>query len=443
MPRRPARRSGCRRRRRPAHREFPDFVYPAAPAGLGEPAARAAPDAGWRYLQAGDYASAEREFAAIVKAAPGVLPGGSRPGLCGAGPQGCAGGAARISIARWPTTPPTRRRWPARATPLLGRTDRGCAGGFRGGAGGGSVADRLRSRVDVLRFRARSRTIAAARKAAEAGRLDEARGLRPRSRRRPTARSCIASSPGSSGRPATTPRRWSTPQQAVDARSGRRARADPDRARCYEAQPRLDQGRRRVRRGERHRAVATRRRPRSTQMRETRGVRGDARGVPRDRDRRRRSRARNSRRCSASGSRICCAARDAATPVVITDIRGNWAAPWILAVTRAGVMDAFPNHTFQPRRVVRRADLAQAVSRVLDADRQRRTRRRGEWRDAAPDISGRAALASELSGGRRAPCRPASCAARRRRFQLSRPVTGAEAIERCRSSRRSPEARSR
>ena len=33
---------------------------------------------------------------------------------------------------------------------------------------------------------------------------------------------------------------------------------------------------------------------------------------------------------------------------VATDVRGHWAAPWILPVTQAGVMDVFPNHTFQP-----------------------------------------------------------------------------------------------
>ena len=51
--------------------------------------------------------------------------------------------------------------------------------------------------------------------------------------------------------------------------------------------------------------------------------------------------------------------------VVITDTRGSWAAPWIMSVTRAGVMEVYPNHTFQPEAVVRRGDLAEAASRVL------------------------------------------------------------------------------
>ena len=70
------------------------------------------------------------------------------------------------------------------------------------------------------------------------------------------------------------------------------------------------------------------------------------------------------RRCSASDSSGSLAA---APPqqVVITDTAGHWAGPWITQVVRAGVMDPFENHTFQPRRVIRRVDLAAAVSRIV------------------------------------------------------------------------------
>src|SRR6185369_6922511 len=51
--------------------------------------------------------------------------------------------------------------------------------------------------------------------------------------------------------------------------------------------------------------------------------------------------------------------------VVMTDTRGSWAAPWILTVARAGLMEVYPNHTFQPGAFVRRADLAFAASQAL------------------------------------------------------------------------------
>ena len=51
--------------------------------------------------------------------------------------------------------------------------------------------------------------------------------------------------------------------------------------------------------------------------------------------------------------------------VLVTDVRTHWAATWILAVVRAGVMEPLPNHTFQPQQRVRRVDLAQIVGRVL------------------------------------------------------------------------------
>jgi len=46
---------------------------------------------------------------------------------------------------------------------------------------------------------------------------------------------------------------------------------------------------------------------------------------------------------------------------VVTDVRGHWAARWILPIVRAGWVEAMPNHTFQPGAVVRRADLAAVV----------------------------------------------------------------------------------
>ena len=115
-------------------------------------------------------------------------------------------------------------------------------------------------------------------------------------------------------------------------------------------------------------------------------------------------------------------------PVVITDTRGSWATPWILAVTRAGVMEVYPNHTFQPAAVVRRVDLADAASRVLSLIAAEKPALAASWRSARqqfPDLpqahlSYPAAALTVEAGVMRA--QPDGS------FQLTRPVTGAEAV---------------
>jgi hypothetical protein len=52
-------------------------------------------------------------------------------------------------------------------------------------------------------------------------------------------------------------------------------------------------------------------------------------------------------------------------PVVATDTRTHWAASWFAPVTRAGVMDVFADHTFQPTAILQRGDLAQASARLI------------------------------------------------------------------------------
>ena len=71
---------------------------------------------------------------------------------------------------------------------------------------------------------------------------------------------------------------------------------------------------------------------------------------------------------------------------MLTDVRNHWAAPWIMASVRAGVMSAYPNHTFAPRGVVRRLELAEAASRVLGLIETRRPTLGRQWRAARPRI---------------------------------------------------------
>jgi hypothetical protein len=114
--------------------------------------------------------------------------------------------------------------------------------------------------------------------------------------------------------------------------------------------------------------------------------------------------------------------------VVITDARGHWAATWIAEVARAGIMEAFGNHTFQPRTRVRRADLAAAVSRIvtLIAATNPTLRAKASQRPAIADLppthlSYPAAAVAVASG-----VMPLTDG---QRFQPTRPVSGAEAVE--------------
>ena len=51
--------------------------------------------------------------------------------------------------------------------------------------------------------------------------------------------------------------------------------------------------------------------------------------------------------------------------LVITDLRDDWSRPLINTVAGAGVMEPYPNHTFQPAAPALRADLAAAALRLL------------------------------------------------------------------------------
>jgi hypothetical protein len=113
--------------------------------------------------------------------------------------------------------------------------------------------------------------------------------------------------------------------------------------------------------------------------------------------------------------------------VVVTDTRNHWAATWIALVVNAGVMDAFENHTFQPQGRVRRADLATAASRVVGLIAQRKPDLRQKMNerpriaDMDPSHLDYPAVAVSVSTG--------VLSLADGRFQVSRQVSGAEAIE--------------
>jgi tetratricopeptide (TPR) repeat protein len=118
----------------------------------------------------------------------------------------------------------------------------------------------------------------------------------------------------------------------------------------------------------------------------------------------------------------------ASSAVVLTDTRNNWAAPWIMSVTRAGVMDAYPNHTFQPSNPVRRVDLAQAVSRVLTLIAAEKPRLAAKWRDPRPRFPDMSPSHLSYPAAARAISSGVMTTLDGGAFGLTRPVSGVEAV---------------
>ena len=52
--------------------------------------------------------------------------------------------------------------------------------------------------------------------------------------------------------------------------------------------------------------------------------------------------------------------------VILTDTRDHWADRWIQTVARAGVLGPTPRHEFEPDRLLRRRNLAEAIAAVFD-----------------------------------------------------------------------------
>jgi tetratricopeptide (TPR) repeat protein len=114
-------------------------------------------------------------------------------------------------------------------------------------------------------------------------------------------------------------------------------------------------------------------------------------------------------------------------PLLVTDVRPHWAETWIQAVGGAGIIEAFPNHTFQPRTIVRRADLADAANKLiprLGTPAQIKTWQsaRTTFSDLAPGHLAYPAASVAVAAG-------VMTAAADGSFQPARVVTGAEAIE--------------
>ena len=406
---------------------FPDFVFPSPPADLAAADVISRQNAAWQVLQSGDARGADREFTAVLKQQPGFYPAEAGLGYAALARKDSAAAVVHFDKALAANA--------AYAPALAGKGDALAAQGhpnaaltaYEAALAADARLTSLRSRVDALRFRSAQELVADARKAADAGRLEEARRA---------YQSAIAASPDSAflhRELAAVERRAGNPDAAV-AQAQQAAALDPSDARALTLIAEVYEGAQQwskaadaytaVNAVEPSEAIAAK----IDQMRQrtaleamppefkaidvsptvTRAQLAALLGVHLE-DLLRRGRGGNG--------------------VVTTDTRTNWAAPWIMAVTRAGVMEAFANHTFQPNTTIRRGDLAAAASRVLTLIGTEKPKLAARWRDPRPHFTDLSpthlsypAAARSVSAGVMAPLDGDT-------FQLSRPVTGAEAID--------------
>lgn len=406
--------------------KYPDYVFPSPVAGLGTPAAVERHQAGWLWLQAGDLKAAERNFEAALKLSTDFYPSEAGLGYVNLAKKDHDSAAQHFDRA----IVANPRYVPA----LVGRGEALLALGQRDMAlkslEAAVVADpnfgALRTRIDVLRARGQQEDVASARKAAESGRLDDARTAYERA---------IAASPDSPflyRELADVHRRQanldSALQQATkaaeldptDARAQvligeiHEARKSlPDAIAAYESALALEPNDALEKKVESMReAVVLATMPAQFQQ-----IEGSS-GLSRE------------QLAALVGVRLDDLLKrvQRRTPVVITDTRGSWATPWILAVTRAGVMEVYPNHTFQPSAPVRRGELADAASRILSLIATEKPALGAAWRtgkrqftDVPPAHLSYPAASLTVEAGVMQPLADGS-------FQLSRPVTGAEAV---------------
>ena len=346
----------------PAALRYPEFMYPGVPQPLGNADAAGRVDRGWRFLQNDDLASADREFAEALRRIPALYP--------------ARAGAAYVALARrdyvraldgfdavLPAAPMYVPALVGRGQTLLAlKRDAAAIEAFEAAlAADPSLVD-VRSRVDVLRFRGLQEVIETARAAAGTGRMAEAASAYERA---------LQASPDSAflhrelgvverkqGRgDAALGRFWRAAElDSGDAVSLRQigelleerldfAGAEAAYRRAADVEPSGELTARMA-------AIAERAGDARLPA-EFRAIAGSAQIARGD-------------LAALLGVRLDDILREApARDVVMTDTRGHWAVAWIVQVARAGVMEPFANHTFQPGAGITRADLAGAASRVV------------------------------------------------------------------------------
>ena len=406
--------------------KFPDFIYPTPPQGLGTVEDLDRHEIAWRWLQAGDPRNAERLFNGILKQTSAFYPAETGLGYAALARKDFKSAASHFdrAVVANPRYAPALA---GRGEALLALGEREDAlESFEAALGADPQLATLRSRVEVLRFRGLQDDLAEARKLADSGRLKDARTAYE------TALAASPQSPFLYRELAVIERRDGDLTAAL-AHARKASELDPNDSRslvligeihasqkaypqaieayssalALEPSEELSNTIEDLRERAAFEAMPEEYRTIESSPTVTRGQLAALLGVRLD-DLLKRARGRNA--------------------VVITDARTSWAAPWILSVVRAGVMESYPNHTFQPEALVRRADLAQAVSRALSLIAAENPKLAASWRNARrqfPDVSPGHLLYPAASLSVEAGVMKT---VEDGRFDLTRAVTGAEAV---------------
>jgi tetratricopeptide (TPR) repeat protein len=407
--------------------KFPDFIRPATPPAQANTAAAINVDRGWAFLQNGDFRTAEHEFAAALKNDPAFYQAETSLGyldLARKDPKSAVAHFDRSLESHATDVPALVGR--GQALLALGR-DADAVTAFESALAADASLAEIRRRVDVLKFRASEEQIARARQAARAGRLDEAVQAYT---------NAIAGSPESPFlyREVAAVERQQNQTDAALEHFRKAVALDPTDARSLVQIGEILEGR-----GDSDAAVqayseATGLEPNAEIDRRIESARNRAALARLPAEYRAIDQAPQVTRADLAAligiqlARLLQGAQrtDAA---LITDIRNSWAQLWIMSVTRAGVMEPFANHQFQPRTLVRRADLAQAMARLLARVGAQRPAAAKAWESARLRFS-------DLAPGHLAyPAASVAVAAGVMKtsgdnaFQPSRPVTGQEAVD--------------
>jgi len=410
--------------------KFPQFIAPVVPEAMAAMPAAINQSRGWAFLQNGDLKTAEHEFSNALKTTPAFYPAETALGyveLARKDPK-----AALPHFDRALEMAPQH----ADASALVGRgesllgvnREADAASAFTAALAVDPSLTDLASRIEVLKFRGVEQGIARARDAARTGRLDEAIQAYT---------ATIATSPDSAFlyRELAGVERQKNDVDAALEHLRKSLALEPGDARTLAQIGEILQGQGDADGAEKAYAESLAIEPNASVEKRLEELRSTAALARLPAEYRAIDQAPQITRADLAaliGIRLAPLLQDgrrASEAALITDVRNNWAATWIVQVARAGVMDPYANHAFQPRTLVRRADLAQAVARLLARLPAQNPTRSSAWdgarlkfTDLAPSHLAYPAASVAIASG-------VMKAGDNNSFQPSKPVTGADAVE--------------